>query len=217
MRACLFCGTTFEIPTDRRIRKVYCSIKCSSSAANLRYTARHPKQCPGCDSLSVRYNVTYCTPSCKQRHINRHKALVLVPADQVRPIVKAQVETVSTRTFYAGTCNHCGDAFISTWSLNDYCSIRCARQSASQRRRALRRGAYVEPVYRHKVFIRDNYVCQLCMKPCLTDVSVQHMQAPTIDHIIALANGGEHSMSNVQTAHRICNCRKSNQLVYSAA
>jgi 5-methylcytosine-specific restriction endonuclease McrA len=44
--------------------------------------------------------------------------------------------------------------------------------------------------------------------------------APTIDHIIALANGGTHEPTNVQCAHFICNAtkgaREQQQLVLTA-
>ncbi|WP_410666040.1 HNH endonuclease [Amycolatopsis sp. lyj-84] len=51
-------------------------------------------------------------------------------------------------------------------------------------------------------------MCQLCGKKVRTDVVVPHPLAATIDHVIPLARGGRHEMSNVQTAHFLCNSLK---------
>jgi len=59
-----------------------------------------------------------------------------------------------------------------------------------------------------KVFERDGWVCQLCLKPVRRSLPSGHMKEATVDHIVALAAGGAHCMANVQTAHRICNSLK---------
>ena len=94
-----------------------------------------------------------------------------------------------------------------------YCTPQCAnRASGSQakvRRRARQHGAYVEDVWRSKVYERDGYVCQLCHKPCKMAAVVPHPKAPTLDHIIPFAHGGTHEYANVQLAHFLCNSLKS--------
>jgi 5-methylcytosine-specific restriction endonuclease McrA len=35
---------------------------------------------------------------------------------------------------------------------------------------------------------------------------------PTLDHIIPISKGGEHSYKNVQCAHRQCNVTKNNKM-----
>lgn len=35
----------------------------------------------------------------------------------------------------------------------------------------------------------------------------------SVDHIVPLSRGGEHSMNNVQCAHLSCNCSKSDQTI----
>jgi 5-methylcytosine-specific restriction endonuclease McrA len=39
----------------------------------------------------------------------------------------------------------------------------------------------------------------------------------SVDHIIPLVLGGEHSMANVQAAHLVCNLRKGDRLNSAAA
>ena len=73
----------------------------------------------------------------------------------------------------------------------------------------LKRNAYVEDVWRSKVYERDGWKCQLCGKALKRDAVVPHPKAPTLDHIIPLSKGGTHEYANVQAAHFICNSIKS--------
>jgi len=68
-------------------------------------------------------------------------------------------------------------------------------------RRARRYGATVEVVIAAEVFKRDRWRCGLCGK------RVARRDA-TVDHIVPLARGGEHSYRNAQTAHFRCNAAK---------
>lgn len=58
------------------------------------------------------------------------------------------------------------------------------------------------------VFERDRWTCQLCGKKIKRDAEVPHPLAPTIDHIIPLADDGTHEPANCQAAHFACNSRK---------
>jgi 5-methylcytosine-specific restriction endonuclease McrA len=39
----------------------------------------------------------------------------------------------------------------------------------------------------------------------------QHLEAPTVDHIVPLDAGGDDTRANVQLAHRRCNSQKGNR------
>ena len=56
------------------------------------------------------------------------------------------------------------------------------------------------------IFERDGGVCHLCHK------KVPRKRA-SMDHIIPLSLGGEHSLRNVALAHRSCNSAKNNRPV----
>lgn len=88
--------------------------------------------------------------------------------------------------------------------------IRRRRKRKSQRYAAQARahGGRCELVDHHLVFLRDRYICYLCGEP--TDfLAERHTpDAPTLDHVIALVDGGDHTYANCATAHRRCNLLK---------
>ena len=55
---------------------------------------------------------------------------------------------------------------------------------------------------------RGNYICHICGNPIYTFYKPRTKQCATIDHIIPLCRGGEHSWNNVAPAHLSCNCKK---------
>jgi 5-methylcytosine-specific restriction endonuclease McrA len=71
----------------------------------------------------------------------------------------------------------------------------------TMRYRARKLGLFVEAVDPQVVFERDEGICGICGE------AVDH-EKYHIDHIVALARGGEHSYKNVQLAHPSCNCAK---------
>ena len=76
------------------------------------------------------------------------------------------------------------------------------------KRRARLMEATVEDVRREDVWSRDNGVCHICGEEC--DHGSWHL-----DHVVALANGGEHSMINVAVSHPLCNQRKGTKNIES--
>lgn len=113
-------------------------------------------------------------------------------------------------------CWHCGRAFASPRKAQaTVCSEACragkratVRRRGKDRRRALKRAAYVANVIRAQVYERDGWRCHLCGKPLARTKVVPHPKAPTIDHIVPLARGGTHEPLNVRAAHYLCNSVK---------
>lgn len=110
------------------------------------------------------------------------------------------------------TCQCCGNVYYSESPKSKWCP-RCKALKGNYHNRARKYGAeYEHGISLRKVFIRDKGICQICGKP--TDWHDygwgNHFgpNYPTIDHIVALANGGSHTWDNVQLAHAICNSYK---------
>jgi 5-methylcytosine-specific restriction endonuclease McrA len=128
-------------------------------------------------------------------------------------------------------CVSCGSSF----TIKTYPAVRCFacrkanrktqpgyrinRKAHAARYRARRRGAVqVERVVALHVFERDGWRCYLCGIATPQELKGQnHHHAPTLDHMVALANGGSHTMENVKCACRACNSRKSDRTLEAAA
>jgi len=76
-----------------------------------------------------------------------------------------------------------------------------------------KRNAFISNVNSKEIFMRDGWKCQICGGMVLKRAVVPHPMAPTIDHIIPLAEGGTHEPKNVQCAHFICNSKKRDKAV----
>jgi 5-methylcytosine-specific restriction endonuclease McrA len=89
-----------------------------------------------------------------------------------------------------------------------YCSPACRRAIRRKRRKAAIRRAFVEPVSIAVLRQRDKGRCGICGKTVDFTTQPPSPLAATIDHVIALVRGGEHSYGNTQLAHHPCNTRK---------
>ena len=115
------------------------------------------------------------------------------------------------------TCARCGAAFVGRRKL--YCSDECARAEQNKRgvdKRVRRIGERLvdRDITFRKVFDRDGGTCCFCGGTCdWSDYKIVNGQKeagnyyPSVDHIVPLSKGGEHSWNNVRLAHRICNTK----------
>lgn len=76
------------------------------------------------------------------------------------------------------------------------------------RTRARRGGGKYEPVKPKAVFERDGWICGICSKPVDKNVKFPDRRSASLDHIVPLVKGGDHSYENVQCAHLNCNQSK---------
>lgn len=83
------------------------------------------------------------------------------------------------------------------WKRANMAKVSDARRD----RRAKRRAVFVEVVRRDRLAKRDGMNCALCGE-------LTTKQNWSVDHIIPISKGGEHSYANTQLAHRLCNARK---------
>jgi len=91
------------------------------------------------------------------------------------------------------------------------CSDECDRlraQDCNDKRRPISGLTHVGRAIRYKVFSRDNWICQICGQPTDRESTWPDPWYPTIDHIVPVAHGGDHTLGNLQCAHASCNCRK---------
>lgn len=82
----------------------------------------------------------------------------------------------------------------------------------ARERRARVRGVTVESFTAAEIFERDEWTCGICGDA--VDRTLLHPDpgSPSLDHVVPLSRGGEHSRANVQLAHHGCNSGKRDRL-----
>lgn len=168
--------------------------------------------CPNCRNKIAEQRRTEMEKAKAKKEAERE-------AEREKRLIAQQEERERKRKEREHPCPVCG---IIT-SRPTYCSDRCSKKAQNKRKETKRRHA-IERVMVDKditvkgLFKRDNGVCHICGRKCNTedyvmngDVFIAGDWYPSIDHIIPLAKGGEHSWSNVALAHRRCNSLKSDK------
>lgn len=114
------------------------------------------------------------------------------------------------------TCPVCGN----TTANKIYCSASCRNRAKNSRKDAMRRSrmrnACVDrDITLEALFKRDAGICHICGGQCsledyviVDDTFIAGNWYPSIDHVVPLAKGGQHSWANVKLAHRVCNTAK---------
>lgn len=83
---------------------------------------------------------------------------------------------------------------------------RMKQRNTRRRNRLLR--IETQPYRPVQIYERDGWRCHLCLGRIKRTAVVPHPLAPTIDHLIPIADGGPDAPSNVRAAHFLCNARR---------
>lgn len=199
-RRCAQCGmklNMLQVGTACR----FCSMKCARAARrSLKGTVR---QCVVCGAEFEPYQREQ---SCCSQRCGSIKAM------------RTQKERgIPTRSMI---CTRCGKTFevpqytgAVRWVMCPSCRRECDRDRC-RRRRTLTADLLMDEIIDHEVFERDRWICQLCGEPVSPECRWPDPLSPSIDHIVPLSMGGEHSIDNVQLAHLGCNSRKGNRVAF---
>ena len=110
-------------------------------------------------------------------------------------------------------CVICGQPFIGHGARLVCDSPVCKKaqmRAARKRAKVRRRFEVVEMFDASEIFERDGFRCQICNRALKVGAVVPDPMAPTIDHILPVSKGGQHTRANVRAAHFICNSLRSN-------
>lgn len=116
-------------------------------------------------------------------------------------------------------CANCGKVFVKTYR-NNCCSLKCANNYSNCMRETRRRirlhenGDVDHSITLAKLIKRDKAICRICGRKINQWSDSNSDDYPSIDHIVAVANGGTHTWDNVQLAHRGCNTTKRDKVLY---
>lgn len=81
----------------------------------------------------------------------------------------------------------------------------------TQRRRALMKDPDAEKIDRDVVGERDGWRCGICRKRVNNSIPWPKPLSPSLDHIVPLSQGGQHTYANSRISHLGCNMQRSNQ------
>jgi hypothetical protein len=231
----LTCGICRQIFCARTSRAKVCRAEACQRRANAdrmreyfrriggnRHRTTYPYVCADCGtpSRSESRDTERCA-SCANRVRPRRrkgKGLVHVGPPNFCPLPErhpARRNPPKPRTWYAGRCGHCGDAFVCAQPKTRYCSPACGRGAGKRRR------GYFSPSPRARraIYERDGWVCQLCFEPVDRDLHPSAAWAASLDHIRCQSwdEKPDHSPSNLRLAHRWCNSVRGDEKFYTAA
>jgi 5-methylcytosine-specific restriction endonuclease McrA len=105
--------------------------------------------------------------------------------------------------------NNTGKARLSTRIWQKANPDRC--RSHGHERRSKERGVKVEKFDVSVIYTRDAWVCQLCGKKVDRKLRWPNPMSKSLDHIVPISLGGEHSRANIQLAHLKCNLSLGNR------
>jgi len=116
---------------------------------------------------------------------------------------------------YYDYCKFCNKLFVYSNSLpkTNLC-IKHRNKNNSPKERCRIFNTKYEIINKNEIFIRDKYICSYCNNKCVTNPKLSNSKRYiTIDHIIPISKGGNHTIDNLTTACRSCNSKKSNKLL----
>lgn len=215
---CQYCGKPFW--RENAFRMKYCGEDCRKAALKELHPPKPPKEkrvyirkCNCCgNTFETEYaNQVYCSKECSYEGNLRLKRKQWAAGYKPKTIICKECNTPFT--------TECGD----THSV--FCCQSCADKSERRREHMTERHkeymagckerrkkqiseGFVEEVPYDDIYTRDGGICQICGLPVHPVKNVDDNWDGTIDHIIPLSAGGEHSFANCQLAHRICNSLK---------
>lgn len=185
------------------------------------YARKHERICIECGKhwQTVNSKAKYCSNTCQAAHEygpNRTRTLSAEERRRLKiwrrrhrarqQLAEAQQGTRGRHVLIAGLCCRCGKTSVgyeTTAAGLFYCSARCRRRDQA----ALRRGGS-RRVNRYAIYVRDRGRCQICRKPVAMTKAVPHPNAPVLDHVIPVAEGGTNDPANLRLAHFLCNSKR---------
>lgn len=184
--ACVDCGGPYV--DDRRYRTGVARTRCPECWAK-KNGPRPDRQCLVCQ-MSIPARNRVCD-GCRPEFLlsNRRKYSTTQREKNKKPPV---------------ICNVCGNTSLNRKSVCGPCG------SAVRRREAGRLRSFRERLFTSLVFtsVEVEHLIQLLDSPCMYCGSTENI---TIEHILPLIRGGQHTMDNVGPACRSCNSSKQSQ------
>lgn len=240
---CVTCNNEFQPttktdPSQGRLNK-YCSQKCRNECNEWRfrnsegeskwltygteYRPYYPvyfhdcKICSKFFAAKAKY-IVWCSGKCKEEHKSvQYERILSSQREKYSDVLDAKKAAFTPKEL---KCKECSKGFKTHYGdlRKNYCSDKCStkhtKRVAKAVRRAREKAVEYENVNPFAVFDRDKWRCKLCGIKTPKKLRGQMVDnAPELDHIIPLSQGGPHTYDNVQCACRKCNGNKSDKII----
>lgn len=225
-RACLFCGKGCESNTERS-----CPVCHGCRRLHPKFGPPKPPKprrkkvvvCADCGQERQSWNsAVFCDP-CVQRRRGGPCSVcgVLMPLGRTSlPAGERMCQPCRRRrpTYYQAPpasvpCIGCGVRVDrpAGWRSDQMRCRACAveaRRDVNRRKNTRRRGVAPGNIGVKQLGERDGWRCHLCRRHVDSSLSGLDPMGPTIDHLLAISQGGADRWENVALAHRICNVKR---------
>lgn len=171
---------------------------CSESCRVFQYrpTKPAPRECGYCGVASqMRPNQVYCSKTCAWRGAGARRRL---PQIFTCGGCEAAFEREPTRGQRPKWCEDCRG-----WNPT--------AKANWQVRRARKFGGDYETFTYLEIFERDGWCCGVCGESVDRSLAHPDHYSASLDHIVPLSEGGDHTRANSRCAHLICNIRRGNR------
>lgn len=195
-------------------------LKCNTVFSRSMSSIRH-----GCKTICP-----VCSPALtKEKKKERKKEQRRRRRERIKPLIDArkqerheralinqalrEKQVIENREARRHDCPICG----TSTTRPKFCSDACMKKAMYTTHEASRRAKMLEQlvdkdITLKRLYIRDNGRCWICGLQCDYQdkeyrgrTMIAGNMYPSIDHVVALADGGAHAWNNVKLAHRICN------------
>ena len=219
---CKECKIDFEA---RSYRAQCCSDKCRNAFNNKNKATL--KICLHCNKEYRNYKESkFCSPNCQHDNKVVNNLEVKLFKNDMREIkkrmkkIESLFKSIEKKINRFRECKQCSCQFYKGINTNrrHYCSDKCYKRSArkDKDKRLTKNGKADYSITLEKLNYKDKGVCHICNEQTDYNDYVIDMNGnfiagnnyPSIDHVIAIANGGLHQWDNVKLAHRLCNSIK---------
>lgn len=224
VKHCLVCDK--EYTTSKRTQ-IYCSRKCQMQSMRKDKASGICLFC-GKHFTAKRHDSIgkYCSHQCQINDLHQQKLQRIQEKEEQKKleeqnrINQTRINEFINVSSHLKKCKRCGKIFVSSYG-KEYCSEECRRKAANSRhdksrskdKRLKQCDVRDYSISIHKVYEKYHGICQICGEELSFDCDCNDDVHPSIDHIIPIAKGGNHTWDNVQLLCRRCNYLKRDKIL----
>ena len=175
-----------------------------------------------CDECSGPTRGRYCSNACRERARRRND-----PTYNARNRLRQREQYAARSSVYFIDCRFCGELSTVRTSRATRCRTpECKRafnnermreggwatDYTDRRRKRIKDHAVVERISRRRIFDRDKWLCGICDESVDATLGAPDPLSASLDHIVPVSRGGNHTVDNVRLAHLGCNIKRGNRV-----